>query len=50
MKATDTEFMAALYDFGADKTIQTEFGETALDLARENEVLAKHKVDLDFLN
>ncbi len=50
MKATDTEFMAALHDFGADKTIQTEFGETALDLARENEVLAKQKVDLDFLN
>lgn len=50
MKATNTEFMEALTDFGADKNIKTEFGETALDLARENEILARQKVDLDFLN
>ncbi len=50
MKANNTELMTTLYNLGADKTIETEFGETALDLARENEILAKHKVDLDFLN
>ncbi|CAM4160924.1 ankyrin repeat domain-containing protein [Zobellia nedashkovskayae] len=35
---------------GADTASTTEFGETALDLAKENELLVKNKVDLEFLN
>ncbi|MFT6934967.1 MAG: hypothetical protein ACJAUQ_001359, partial [Maribacter sp.] len=33
----------------ADKTAKTDFEESVYDLASENELLAKHKVALEFL-
>ncbi|WP_418502302.1 ankyrin repeat domain-containing protein [Flagellimonas sp.] len=48
---TDTaDILKFLLDHGANATLTTEFGETAFDLASENELLAKNKVDLAFLN
>jgi len=49
MQAKDTKMLQFLLDHGADKTIETEFGETAYDLAIENELLQKNNVNLDFL-
>lgn len=50
MKAKDTEVMEYLVFLGADKKATTEFGETAYDLAIENEFLQMKNVELKFLN
>ncbi|SFU74116.1 Ankyrin repeat [Pustulibacterium marinum] len=50
--ALNTDDVAVLHYFvdkGADVTQQTDFGETAYDLAKENETLKKKHVNLDFL-
>ncbi|TYA74354.1 ankyrin repeat domain-containing protein [Seonamhaeicola marinus] len=49
MKAKDDEILKFLLKQGADKTITTDFEESAFDLAKENELLKKHKVSLEFL-
>ncbi|ANW97077.1 hypothetical protein AXE80_12620 [Wenyingzhuangia fucanilytica] len=46
MKATDVKLLHFLIGKGADKTITTDFEETAYDLAKENELL---KGDISFL-
>ncbi|MFC4094244.1 ankyrin repeat domain-containing protein [Euzebyella saccharophila] len=50
MKTTNADILKFLLDNGADAASTTEFGETAYDLASENELLAKNKVNIDFLN
>lgn len=50
MKTNNTEILKYLIANGADVKSTTEFGETALDLAKENELLAKTNSSLDFLN
>lgn len=50
MKAKNAEVLKYLISRGADKKATTEFGETAYDLASENEFLQKKNVDLKFLN
>ncbi|GAB5417654.1 MAG: ankyrin repeat domain-containing protein [Crocinitomicaceae bacterium] len=49
MKAKDIELLQFLIEKGADKTLDTQFGETAYDLALENEMLQNNKTNLDFL-
>ncbi|MEL6671602.1 MAG: ankyrin repeat domain-containing protein [Bacteroidota bacterium] len=49
MQAKDKEMLTLLLEKGADKTMLTDFDESAFDLARENEVLAKSGIALDFL-
>lgn len=49
MKAQDDQIMKYLIAIGADTKATTEFGETAYDLASENEMLQRKKVKLDFL-
>lgn len=49
LKAKDTSVMEYLISLGADKNAVTEFGETAYDLASENEILKQKKVELKFL-
>lgn len=49
LKAKDTGLLKYLVSKGADKTIETEFGETAYELAVENEMLQKSKADINFL-
>ena len=50
MKSRNTDILKYLVANGADITSTTAFGETAYDLAQENELLAKNNVNLDFLN
>ncbi|MDO6811166.1 ankyrin repeat domain-containing protein [Zobellia galactanivorans] len=50
MKTENAEILKYLIKNGADLKSTTEFGETAHDLASENELLAKNKVNLQFLN
>ncbi|WP_072994045.1 ankyrin repeat domain-containing protein [Pseudozobellia thermophila] len=50
MKTENAEILKYLIAEGADLKSTTEFGETAYDLASENELLAKNKVNLQFLN
>src|SRR5690606_38411549 len=42
MKSKDGSLMQALIAKGADKALLTDFDESALDLARENELLSKN--------
>ncbi|MFV0565923.1 MAG: ankyrin repeat domain-containing protein [Flavobacteriaceae bacterium] len=49
MKAQDDTILKYLLQQGANKSLTTEFGETAFDLAQENELLTKNKVSIDFL-
>jgi ankyrin repeat protein len=50
MMAKDDTILKHLLSLGADKTIKTEFDETVLDLASENELLQKQNVKLNFLH
>ncbi len=50
MKASDDRILKYLLSFGADKTIATDFEETAYDLASENELLQQHNINLNFLH
>ena len=49
MKSKDDQILKYLLSKGADKTIETDFGETVMDLAVENELLEKNKINLTFL-
>ncbi len=49
MKAENEKVLEYLLENGADKSILTDFDESAFDLANENEILAKSGVNLDFL-
>lgn len=49
MIAKDDKILKYLMAGGANPRIKTEFDETAFDLARENELLAKDKISIDFL-
>ena len=49
MKTQDDSVLKHLVTKGADKTIKNDFGETAFDLAAENELLQKNNVSLNFL-
>lgn len=49
MIAKDDSILKYLLSIGAKKEITTDFKESALDLAKENESLAKNKTDLAFL-
>ncbi|WP_128331072.1 ankyrin repeat domain-containing protein [Apibacter sp. HY039] len=49
MTAKDDSILKYLVSVGAQKTAKTEFGETAFDLAKENEVLTQNKISVDFL-
>lgn len=45
----DGSLLKLLIELGADKTAVTEFGETAFEMASENELLKKNNIDLNFL-
>lgn len=49
MKAKNTNVLNYLISQGADVKATTNFGETAYQLAQENEALKNHKIDLNFL-
>lgn len=49
LKANNTVLLTKLVELGADLSATTEFGETAFDLASENEVLNTLQTDLSFL-
>ncbi|MEO5998909.1 MAG: ankyrin repeat domain-containing protein [Chitinophagaceae bacterium] len=49
MLSKDDVILKYLLSIGAKKDITTEFKETALDLAKENESLSKNKITTDFL-
>ncbi|MEM6348123.1 MAG: ankyrin repeat domain-containing protein [Bacteroidota bacterium] len=49
MKAKDKEMLAILLDKGAEKSILTDFEESAYDLAKENEALSGNGIDVEFL-
>lgn len=49
MTAENTEVLKFLIAHGADKTITTDFDETAFDLASENELLRTNNASIDFL-
>ena len=38
-----------MIELNADKSIKTDFDETVYDIAKENEVLVKNQVNIDFL-
>lgn len=47
MKAKNTKIIEYLLAINANKTIKTDFEESAYDLAKENELLSNH--DINFL-
>lgn len=47
--AKDDKVLKFLVDAGANKTIKTDFEETAFDLAKENDTLSKNNISVDFL-
>ncbi len=49
MTAKDDNILKFLLEQGADKTITTDFDETAYDLASENELLKENNVSIKFL-
>lgn len=49
MTAKDDKVLKYLLSIGADKKIKTDFDETVYDLASENELLRKNKIDIQFL-
>ncbi len=49
MKARNDKMIKFLISIGADKNAKTSFGETAFDLANENELLQNENVQLNFL-
>ncbi|MCF4100369.1 ankyrin repeat domain-containing protein [Gillisia sp. M10.2A] len=49
MKTENDEILKYLISEGADISINTDFGESVYQLASENEILAKNKVELNFL-
>lgn len=49
MKAENADLLHMLLKTGADKSATTEFGETAYDLAAENEKLKAANINVDFL-
>lgn len=49
MKAQDDTTLKYLLELGAKKDSQTDFEETAFDLASENEILKQQKISIDFL-
>lgn len=49
LRADDTAILELLVANGADTTVTTDFGESVLDLANENEILTSSKARLDFL-
>ena len=50
MKAKDAEILKFLIEQGADVKATTDFDESVYDLASENELLKKNKIDINFLN
>lgn len=48
--AKDDSLLKYIVSLNADKSIKTDFDETAYDIAKENEVLVKNQVNIDFLN
>ncbi len=49
MQAKDDTILKYLLSIGADKTIKTDFEESVLDLANENELLKQNNIVLNFL-
>lgn len=49
MVSKDSRLMQYLLSMGAKKELKTSFEETAYDLAKENEILTKEAVSLEFL-
>ena len=49
LKAKDDNVLKFLLENGAKKDIVTDFEESAYDLAKENELLAKNNVSVEFL-
>ena len=49
MTAKNTKILEYLLSKGASKKATTDFGETAYDLALENEILEAKQIDINFL-
>lgn len=49
MQAENAELLKFLLQAGADKSVLTEFEESAYDLAMENELLTSSNIDINFL-
>ena len=49
MQANNTDIIKYLLSIGAKKSITTDFDETVHDLAKENEILNKKNIDINFL-